>query len=303
MSGQVPYDGNGAQSAPWWPSRYGAEDTLGSANELTPERLLAALSLPRSGVAISLARDLTPESPMFGDRIYYQRIQSGRTLLPAAAGRSQPTSFDEVVTTSMQVGTHLDGLGHVGIAGRHYNGVPYADLFTPTGLTQYSPSELPPWLCRGVCLDLVAVVGAEALTAGFVILPEHLEAAAEAQQSTVQPGDAVLIHTGWGSRWGTPEEYLGGEPGIGWEAAHWLTDRRVSVVGADSWGVECSPAEDPDRPFVVHQHLLAETGTYIVENLDTTELTASGRAEFLFLMTALRVPGATGSMVSPYAIL
>ena len=33
--------------APWWPSRYGADDQIGSLNELTPERVAAAARLDR----------------------------------------------------------------------------------------------------------------------------------------------------------------------------------------------------------------------------------------------------------------
>ena len=36
------YDGTGPRSPQWWPSRYGAGDEKGAANELTPERTLAA---------------------------------------------------------------------------------------------------------------------------------------------------------------------------------------------------------------------------------------------------------------------
>ena len=49
----------------WYPSRYGAADRAGTANELTPERTLRALRIPQSGQVIELAqptRSTTPAS-------------------------------------------------------------------------------------------------------------------------------------------------------------------------------------------------------------------------------------------------
>jgi hypothetical protein len=46
------YDGRGRDSPQWWPSRYGAEDELGAGNELTPERAMAALKIPKEGRVI-----------------------------------------------------------------------------------------------------------------------------------------------------------------------------------------------------------------------------------------------------------
>ena len=81
-----------------------------------------------------------------------------------------------------------------------------------------------------------------------------------------------------------------------------MTDRHVSVVGTDNWGFELFPG-DPERPFVCHQHLLAETGTYIVENVDTRPLVAGDHSEFLWIMSPLRIRGATGSWVAPLAVV
>jgi len=199
------------------------------------------------------------------------------------------------------MGCHVDGLGHCGIDGRHYNGLGYGEFFNAGGLTRYGAETLPSWVCRGVCLDICALEGTDVLPGDFEVTVAHLAAAEERQGVEVQPGDAVLVHTGWGSRYET-EDYMGAEPGPGWEASHWLTDRHVSVVAADNWGFEVFPGE-AGKPLVCHQHLLAETGTYIVENIDTAPLVEGGHSEFLWLMSPLRIRGATGSWVSPQAVV
>ncbi len=50
------YDGNGSRSPQWWPSRYGSGDEAGAGNQLTPERTLAALQIPKEGRVIRLAQ-------------------------------------------------------------------------------------------------------------------------------------------------------------------------------------------------------------------------------------------------------
>ena len=90
---------------------------------------------------------------------------------------------------------------------------------------------------RGVCLDIAALEGTAMLEEGFAITVEHIEAACERQGVDIGAGDVVLFHTGWSSLWMVDNSRYGAlEPGLGWDGAHWLTERRVSLVGADNWG-------------------------------------------------------------------
>ena len=97
--------------------------------------------------------------------------------------------------------------------------------------------------------------------------------------------------------------YTAGEPGLGEEAAEWLTDRRVAVVGADNMAVEVLPGEDPKRVFPVHQHFLVRSGVYIIENVRLSEISAAGRHEFLFIALPVKYAGATASTLRPVAIV
>jgi kynurenine formamidase len=298
------YDGNGSRSPQWWPSRYGADDKIGAGNEITPERTMEALKLPKEGKIIRLAQELHQGAPGYGLRKYNHIILAHETLHETRMGPNgaEMTAFEEFATSTFHIGCHLDGLGHVGINGRFYNGAHYPDFYTPGGHKLYGSETMPQWVTRGVMLDVCAVENTEQLPAGFEVTPAHLEAAEERQGVKVEAGDAVLVHTGWSANYDTPDDYVGREPGPGWDASHWLTDRNVSVVGADNWGFEVYPAEE-EKPFVCHQHLLAETGTYILENVDTRPLVADNHNEFLWIMTPLRNRGATGSWVSPIAVV
>lgn len=302
------YDGRGGDSPQWWPSRYGPDDELGAGNELTAERTLAALQIPREGRKIELAQLLEEGVPAFPPRTWKQLVLAHGTLdatkMAPESGGSNMTYFEESAYGTYHIGCHIDGLGHVGIDGHFYNGHHYKDFYTSKGLTKFGVETMRPWVTRGVCLNIAALLGTEQLDEGFVVTPEHLEEASRAQNVEVGAGDVVLLHTGWGSLWSQDiEHYEHVEPGAGWDAAHWLTDRRVSLVGADNWAFEVIPFERSDGIFVVHQHLLAETGTHILENITTSELAASGNSEFLFVLTVQKTKGSTGAYASPVAVV
>jgi kynurenine formamidase len=300
------YNGRGGDSPQWWPSRYGPDDVIGAGNELTPERTLAALRIPQEGRVIELASTLFEGAPAFPPRDWRQLILAHGALeerLMSPEG-TQLTYFEEHVSQTYHIGCHLDGLGHVGIVDRFYNGNHYTDIYEPKGLKKLGIENVRPWVTRGIMLNIAALEGTERLDEGFVITPEHLEEAQKRQGVEVSAGDVVLLHTGWGALWDTDiHRYEEGEPGCGWDAAHWLTDRRVSLVGADNWAFEVIPFEREDGLFAVHQHLLAETGTHILENIQTTELVAGDHSEFLFVLTVQKTKGSTGAMASPVAVV
>jgi kynurenine formamidase len=116
-------------------------------------------------------------------------------------------------------------------------------------------------------------------------------------------GDAVLLRTGWlESQKGVKQVDFNTEPGINLEAAVWLTDRDVAIVGADNFAVEALPFPN-NKVFPVHQYLIRDFGMPLLEGLMLDPLVASGRHEFLFMASALPIVGATGSPLSPVAVL
>jgi kynurenine formamidase len=63
-------------------------------------------------------------------------------------------------------------------------------------------------------------------------------------------GDVVLFHTGWGRHWITDNAtFNSGSPGIGLASAAWLIERKVAIVGADTWPVEVVPNPDKRLAF------------------------------------------------------
>jgi kynurenine formamidase len=206
-----------------------------------------------------------------------------------------------------QIGTQFDGLGHIGIRiGEEdvfYNGNKLSEFGDTYGLKKLGIENAGPFVTRGVLLDVCAMRGNDRLPVGYVISPDELESCLDKAKLEIQPGDVVLIRTGHGKLWMKDNEaYGGGEPGIGLAAAKFLTDRKVALIGTDTWGIECVPHEDPKTVFPVHQWNLTKNGVYHLENLDLEELAASDVREFCFMFSPLRLKGATGSPGNPVAI-
>ena len=86
------------------------------------------------------------------------------------------------------------------------------------------------------------------------------------------------------------------------EAALWLAEREIAVLGADNFAVEVIPFAS-GTVFPVHQRLIRDFGIPLLEGLLLHQLAATGRHEFLFAASPLPVVGGTGSPINPMAIL
>jgi kynurenine formamidase len=290
----------------WWPSEWGPSDQRGAANRLTAERVKDAAKLINAGKVYSLGRVYEHGMPLPGKRHFSLTIPGSPTGGPT--GKNQGVYHDDLFSGEIgQVGTQLDGLGHVGVRidgdDYFYNGFKRSQFGTAYGLEKLGIENVGVFFTRGVLLDVAAVRGVERMKSGEVITPRDLEAAQKAQAITVREGDVVVIRTGHGQLWMKDNAtFSAGEPGIGMDAGRWLSDHKIAMVGTDTWATEVVPSQDPDRPFPVHQWLLVRHGIYNIENLDLEELARDKVYEFAFILAPLRLKGATGSPGNPIAV-
>jgi len=156
---------------------------------------------------------------------------------------------------------------------------------------------------RGVLIDVAALKGVETLQQNYEISVEDLQAALKREGLVIEPGDAVLIHTGWGKLWGVDNaKYNSGCPGIGVAAAEWLAKQNVMLLGADNFPVEIAPNPDKNVSLPVHQIALVVNGIFLLENMKLAELAAKQVYEFAFVVQPLKIKGGTGSTVAPIAV-
>jgi len=210
----------------------------------------------------------------------------------------------ERIEMTAHVGTHIDALGHFSKGDRLYNGLSAADTVTDWGLEKLGIEQAPPMVTRGVLLDVSLLDGGPHLNPGRVITPDDLARAADAAGVEIEPGDIVLIRTGWGRYFGVDNaRYLQGEPGIDEPGARWLTSRGVVAIGCDNMAVEVLPNPNHGVAMPVHQHALTEAGVYLIENLALDELATDRMTTCCFILLATKFRGATGSPVRPVALV
>ncbi|MDX1618964.1 MAG: cyclase family protein [Balneolaceae bacterium] len=300
------------QSGPWWPHpEWGADDQAGASNRITPRKVLDAMRLVTEGQIYELDQLYEQGMPLFGSRSYSM-------VLPAkgsAAGANRLIGNEEFLSTQIgQVGTQFDGLGHIGReiemeSGEtrqvFYNGYTAGEMDTPSGLQKLGIEQVRPIITRGILVDVAGYKETDRLPNSYEVTVDDLLGALERQGLSgdeIEPGDALLFRYGWSSLWDRPEAYNTNPPGIGLEVARWLAEKKVTMIGSDSWCSEVVPNPDPNLAFPVHQELLMKNGIFNLENMRLEELAADEVTEFLFILTPIRFKGATGSPVRPVAI-
>jgi kynurenine formamidase len=290
----------------WWPSEWGAEDQRGAANRMTPQKVLEATRLISKGKVYQLGRLYEHGMPLPGKRHFSLTIPGSPTYGPS--GKNQTVAFDEMFSGEIgQVGTQLDGLGHfgarIGNEDYFYNGFKRSEFAKPYGFEKLGVENVGVFFTRGLLLDVARQRKVDRLQSGYAITVAELQSCLDSAGLKIHEGDAVLIRTGHGQLWMKDNKaFEAGEPGIGVDAARWLTGQKVTLIGCDNWAIEVVPHEDKQMNFPVHEWIITRNGTYNLENLDLEELAADRAYEFAFIFAPLRLKGATGSPGNPVAV-
>jgi kynurenine formamidase len=267
---------------------------------MKPETVLRATRAIKTGETIELGRVLSSTMPLFGTRRF--ELLTKRTFMNPESNRRG--SNEEIVYTELgQVGTQFDGFTHQTIGDSVYNCLRVDAISSRTGFTKMGIEGVGTLMTRGVMIDVAALKGVAVLPEAYEITVADLQQALARQNLTIAPGDAVVIHTGWGTLWGTNNaKFVASCPGLGVAAAEWLATQDPMLVGSDNWPIEVAPNPDKQLSLPVHQILLAVNGIHLLENLKLDEMAAKRVWEFALIVQPLKMQGATGSAVAPVAI-
>jgi kynurenine formamidase len=291
-----------ASAQDWTKSKWGPTDEIGAANYMTPELVLKAASLVKTGKTYALGIPVDSKTPAYPPRSFKITVVQPGQAGNAGLGPNKATYNDDILDTWVGIGSQLDGLGHLGVEHVYYNGNKLADFADPTGLKKLGIEKVPPIVTRGVLLDMAAYYNTDIVKEGTAFNVKEIEEVAKNQGVEIRQGDVVIFHTGWLSLIGKDDKrYSAGEPGLGVEGAKYLTGKGVVAIGADTWALEVLPFESKNI-FEVHQILLAMNGTYILENMDTAALARDKGYEFLFVLGQPRWTGGVQAMINPIAI-
>jgi len=304
------------------PSPFGPDDQTGATNRVTPAVTKAAAAEIQTGVVTPMANELVDGVPLFGTRFSKTVLTAVATMPGAEFGNNKLSYMEDTYLSQSHVGTHIDGIGHIGVQDCYYNQTPMGKYVTQNYLKKFGLENIKTFATRGVIIDAVKVFQAAGklktnpackspcLDAGTLITEADLQAGLKMHNVTLREADAVFINTGWGDLFrqypAQNAAYNKGEPGISESAALWLVAQKVIAVGADTWAVEVVPGEREDIAFPVHKTLITDNGIHIIENV-RTDLIAdaaakSGRATFFLSMTVPKAVGLTGTFVNIEAI-
>lgn len=298
-----PLHGQTRDSGPWWPhALWGANDEAGASNWITPEKILDALSVVEAGQVYELGYPYERGMPLLGARSY------ASFLVPGAPGQVGGLVFndDYLAAEIGQVGTQMDGLGHVGrriqmadgtASEVFYNGFTLDEMRSPYGLLRLGVENMKPFLTRGILIDVAGYRGVASLQNDEDATLADIRGALAAEglvEDDIRPGDAILINLGWSQLWGNAERVANDwrrRPGVQREVYEWLIERQPSIVG---W--------DTASSGLGHVLLTTYNGIPTLEFMNLSELASDRGFEFMFVFTPVRFSGATGSPGRPLAI-
>jgi kynurenine formamidase len=318
-------------SPPW-----AAGDERGMANQMgagTWGRCAWHMQRPNArSFELSYVRSNTmPTSPFSAPYVQKFKPSSG---IPGTAHAFNGEAYEAGAEPAQQA-TQIDAIGHFAFLGAPWDGKP---PFPATGATYYggytqrdvkptddSPllklgvEKIPPIITSALVLDAKALKGG-AMKAGETITAKDIEAMLRAQglaQRGILGGDVVYIRTGWGERWRDPDTekayYMAG-PGITYDAAQYLTSKRIVAVGLDVPFIDAAadgfiqgkagpaPGGPAGLPFAVHHHMLTQAGIHHLENTNLTEIADAKVWTSCTMILPLRTQGSAGSAIRPVAI-
>ena len=181
------------------------------------------------------------------------------------------------VTVSEHTGTHMDAPLH----------------FIPEGPAHYGTDEIPLDRLAG----RAATIEVTDLGPGGLMAADRI-GAWEEEHGPIEAGDRVLLRYGWGRRWATGKEgrrFLEDWPGLSREAAEYLVEKGVSLVGCDTMAVDAGGTEENPA-----HHALLGNEVYVVENLKNLDRLPP---LCFFMAFPLKIRGGSGSPVRAVALV
>ena len=325
---------------------FGPDDQRGRMNLVTPEKVLQGVAEVKTGLrfCLSLPLDYPGGNTVSPRRMPPRRFATARSggpnfnfLFSGVDARHTDVVCDDGVLLWLQYSTQWDALAHQGAEFDadgdgvaepvYYNGFRAGtDVIGPRpdakadgsgsvsfgrhlGLEHMAAHGVQG---RGVLVDVAHHLDAEWQPVNLKLLKEIMAA----DNVVVEPGDMLLIHTGFATQvlaWDRnpdPDKiramypYLDGEDE---SLLEWIAESRISALIADNYAVEGwpAPSREPHTLLPIHHLCLFKLGVPLGELWYLHELAAwlRGHQRSRFLLTAppLRLPGAMGSPLTPVA--
>jgi kynurenine formamidase len=221
----------------------------------------------------------------------------------------QATSDSFSVAIHGMTNSHIDAFCHCGHHGLSFNGTRFEDnVSTGQPGRRFTVMDIPPIVTRAWFVDVPAQHNLTVLRPGTPVTPEDLAWL----EGRIEPGDALVIRTGrYATRVVRHDDPEAADDHGNWCGLHVdcidLIDRwDLSTVATDSSG-DSFPSTTPHCSVPIHILTEVYLGLPLIHHLALETLApaihARGHADFMLVVAPLRITGATGSPVSPVAIL
>ena len=268
--------------------RWGDDDQVGAINLITPEKRQAAAGLVRTGRTVSLSRTFEPP----------QHFMTKSTL---GNGGGYVMDYLGFIYHGQTI-THIDALCHIWDGDGMWQGHDPDEDITTQGAHF---GDITHWkggiITKGVLIDVPRHRGAAHVTIGEPVTADELDAIARAQNVTVEPGDALLVHSGWAAYMASDPDPSQGGPGLHASCAEFIRDHDVALLGWDL--MDARPQGDLAWP--VHG-VLFNFGVALLDNALLEPIAEAcaeeNRWSFMFQALPLNVARGTGSPVNPIAM-
>ena len=176
-------------------------------------------------------------------------------------------------------------------------GVNASEIESHKGYSKYGIEEAGILILRAVLLDIPRSKGMDILPERYGITANDLQKAVEDEGVEINPGDAALVRTGY-SRYfrEDPHKYLHDFAGVTVDGAKWLISRKITLAGSDNL------AYAVPMPFEVHLMYLVDNGIHIMKSMNLEDLAKDQQYISTLIVAPLKILGATGSLVRPFAL-
>ena len=188
--------------------RWGKDDQIGTLNHVTPEDIVKAASLIRTGkvFALGIPLDRTgPQTGLFGGRFnpIHQMLATGTDAIAGQQDWNKIRYADDTLMLCVQGATHWDALGHIFYEDKAYNGHD-AKLIDSRGLSvlgiEHSKNKM---VGRGVLLDIARFRGVKWMQDGESISNDELDKCAKQQNvdNRAQATSSSCAPGRWSAAW------------------------------------------------------------------------------------------------------